>query len=74
MRFGSGSNEGEPVLPKEKIMNFTSKSTKDAAPVATGEILDCEVLTGLYVKRRGASGQNAKEIARNRCSTGCRGD
>ena len=31
-------------------MNPTSKSTKDAAPVAAGEILDCEALTGLYLK------------------------
>jgi len=31
-------------------MNPTSKSTKDAAASVTGEILDCEALTGLYLK------------------------
>ena len=31
-------------------MKPTSKSTKKAAQVATGEALDCEALTGLYLK------------------------
>jgi hypothetical protein len=41
---------------KEEIMKPTSKSTKNSAPVATGEVLDCDALTGLYMKgvERGA--------------------
>src|ERR1039458_9811054 len=44
------ATRGTGAFPKEQTMNPTSKSTKDAAHGMAGEILDCEALTGLYLK------------------------